>query len=588
MADNKNTTPLSEMMNKDPRMGISFESDSQNQDVTPIIVNGTENTTTSEDIRADKPNVLHEAKVVQTGPVDFSSIKPIDVNAILPPRDKGPSEVESKAMSALDMAVNREMESITERIEAIKEKQEEEREAQELQGISDVNNKVETSTEDNDDSYGLYDDEDDSMDTNGSKLVVDANLTPSFRYGIVQNADEHSINVNDDTTIIEPKDDDPMFPKLAMREAKHNVEIDSEFNIDDDDGVHTDDDDDKIVNDMLEDIKIQMKERVAPIKNKIDLSKFTVSKKAISMQKVMKNNAIKSHQNAADWVLYSEERPIAMIGLSGQEIVKLNPENSNRNRLNTFREIYKIIYDHIEDANKPSYEIWLKKTRFIDIQHIYFALYMATFGSSNYTNYICPNSKCNKAFIKNIKLEDMVEYKNDKVKEKVTQILRKDTTSPSSDKYNVDLVQITDNYVFGLHMPSIWNVIMETASLTENFLNNYADLIDMISFIDSIYVIDDTKNILVPIDTKPDPTDQSKSTARRIRAFYDIIRTLSTEEFYTLRSAITKYESSADDIIYKIPKCTCPHCLTEIPENKDITPDQMLFTRHRLVAISSI
>ena len=86
MADNKNTTPLSEMMNKDPRMGISFESDSQNQDVTPIIANGTENTTTSEEVRTDKPNVLHEAKVVQTGPVDFSSIKPIDVNAILPPQ----------------------------------------------------------------------------------------------------------------------------------------------------------------------------------------------------------------------------------------------------------------------------------------------------------------------------------------------------------------------------------------------------------------------------------------------------------------------------------------------------------------------
>ena len=70
---------------------------------------------------------------------------------------------------------------------------------------------------------------------------------------------------------------------------------------------------------------------------------------------------------------------------------------------------------------------------------------------------------------------------------------------------------------------------------------------------------------------------------------YDIISTLSSEEFYALRNTINEYDEFANNkVSYKIPGCTCPSCAAEIPANTDITPDAMLFTRHQLAAIGNM
>ena len=336
---------------------------------------------------------------------------------------------------------------------------------------------------------------------------------------------------------------------------------------------------------MIEEHKKEAKEKIIPIKKTLDLSKFTISKKSVNAQKAMKL-AAQTRQSVADWALYNANRPISMTGLSGPEILKLNPENSSRNRLNTFRDMYRVMYDHVHDANKPEFETWLKQTRFVDMQHIYFALYMATFSGSNFINYSCPH--CNKIFLKDIKFEDMIVYADDEARAKVRNILKMDTTSISNDEYPVDLYQISNSYVFGLRTPSIWNVIIETASLSDRFLEKHADLVDVVSYIDAIYIIDEENNNLIPVDTKPDPNDQAKTSARRIKAFYDIISQLSTEEYYTLRAHINSYDNDAGKVSYQFPACNCPDCATEIPANTEIGPDNMLFMRHQLAAIANM
>lgn len=544
MDENKNVT-LNEMMDRTPRTG-------------GVSIDLTQAHKTEIDNANNKPKV--QANVVQAGPIDQETMTPIDVDSILPRREPKQNAQEAEMMAALDLAVNKEMKNITERIEAIADIQQKEYEEQmENESIreEDYNNYSDESDSMSEDDDTFYEEHYDTRGSNISHVSTSVDSDNAYK---TDSENEKPVKENEFPDMLDELDDDDLF---------------------DDDN----DAEDNKVDSMLEELKSEVKEKLTPIRNALDLSKFTISIKSANAQKVMKM-AVRGNQNIADWILYSAKRPISMTALSGPEILKLNPENSGRNRLNTFRDMYRIIYNHVYDANKPEFETWLKQTRFVDLQHIYFALYRATFNGSNFVTYTCP--KCNKVFIKDISFESMVEYADEETKERVRNILRMDSTTKNNDSYDSDLVQISDNYVFALKTPSIWNVIIETASLSDKFLEKYSDLIDVVSYIEKIFYIDTTNYQLIPVDTRPDKNDQAKSSARRIKAFYDIIRTLSSEDYYRLRAEIAEYDEGASKVTYQIPACNCPECGEEIPTNKDITPDNMLFTRHQLAAIGNM
>lgn len=551
---------MNENMNLDDLMGGK-----RPRSTTTIDLTGSQATVNGEKIEPIKNPTIKAVPVV-SGPVDTNNLRPVDIDRILPKREPAPNPIETKLMDDLDAAVDREIENITKLHEDIAAKQEEEYEAAELEREEQELSKDDefalngtVSADDGIDEYEDDDDEDGIIDT-----IKNNDRTVAY--------DDHDVK-NDNKTFEKPKinildniDDDDLFDDATDEKNENNNDAEADT--------------------LLEELKNQIKQRVEPIKKSFDLSKFTISQKAVSAQKVMKL-AVQVHQNVADWVLPSAGRSISVSGLSGPEILKLNPENSNRNRQNTFRDMYRVIYDHIVDGNKPDFEVWLKQTRFVDMQHIYFALYMATFGGSNFLNYTCP--KCEKVFIKDVDFKDMVMYADDETKEKINCMLKQDTTSHSSDSYNVELIQVSNSYVLGIKTPSIWNVIMETASLSEKFLDKYSDLIDMVSYIDSAYLIDEQNGMLIPVNTKPDPNDMAKTAARRIKAMYDIIATLNSEEFYALRSKINEHDEFATSkISYKIPETICPHCATKVPENRNVTPDNMLFMRHQLAAIANM
>lgn len=553
---------MNENMNLDDLMGGK-----RPRSTTTIDLTGSQATVNGEKIEPIKNPTIKAVPVV-SGPVDTNNLRPVDIDRILPKREPAPNPIETKLMDDLDAAVDREIENITKLHEDIAAKQEEEYEAAELEREEQELSK--------DDEFALNGtvSADDYIDENKNDDDEDDDIIDTIKNNDRTVAyDDHGIK-NDNKTFEKPKinildniDDDDLFDD-ATDEKNENNNNDAEADT------------------LLEELKNQIKQRVEPIKKSFDLSKFTISQKAVSAQKVMKL-AVQVHQNVADWVLPSAGRSISVSGLSGPEILKLNPENSNRNRQNTFRDMYRVIYDHIVDGNKPDFEVWLKQTRFVDMQHIYFALYMATFGGSNFLNYTCP--KCEKVFIKDVDFKDMVMYADDETKEKINCMLKQDTTSHSSDSYNVELIQVSNSYVLGIKTPSIWNVIMETASLSEKFLDKYSDLIDMVSYIDSAYLIDEQNGVLIPVNTKPDPNDMAKTAARRIKAMYDIIATLNSEEFYALRSKINEHDEFATSkISYKIPETICPHCATKVPENRNVTPDNMLFMRHQLAAIANM
>lgn len=550
---------------------------------------------------------------VNAGPVNMDNVIPVDIDQILPKQEKA-TVMDNELMNALDMAVDREIESITERHDQLFQAQEKELEEKEAAAEEEAmraddefavnGTSAFVSTSNSDLADDMYEDNvapiigkrysafiDDSMTTEKavSEVIGDMPAIIDDKVIIKETSIANEVvttESNSEETIEDiAADVEPVVPELKPISIPvlDNVDNDHLF---DDDEAEDEVNDAPSSDEVLEDLKKQVRDRLGmgTIK-KLDLSKFSVAQKAISAQKVMKL-AIQHHQNAADWVLPSAKRSITVTGLSGPEILKLNPENSNRNKINTFRDMYRVIYDHIIDGNKPEFEAWLKVTRFADLQHIYFALYMATFGGSNFTNYVCP--KCHKTFINDIgNFDEMVMYATEEAKAKVRNILKMDSTS-SGDKYEANLVAISNQYAVALRTPSIWNVIIETASLSDKFLEAYADQIDLIAYIDTAYLIDQENMNLIPIDTKPDPDDIAKTAGRRIRVMHDLINKLDSQELYALRSAINELDESANDISYKIPGCKCPDCGSDVPGNDQIGPDGMLFTRHQLAAIASM
>lgn len=551
---------------------------------------------------------------VNAGPVNMDNVIPVDIDQILPKQEKT-TVTDNELMNALDMAVDREIESITERHTQLFQAQEKELEEKEAAAEEEAmraddefavnGTSAFVSTSNSDLADDMYEDNvapiigkrysafiDDSMTTEKavSEVISDMPAIIDDKVIIKETSIANEVvttESNSEETIEDiAADVEPVVPELKPISIPVLDNVDNDHLFDDDDETEDEVNDAPSSDEVLEDLKKQVRDRlgIGTIK-KLDLSKFSVAQKAISAQKVMKL-AVQQHQNAADWVLPSANRSITVTGLSGPEILKLNPENSNRNKINTFRDMYRVIYDHIIDGNKPEFEAWLKVTRFADLQHIYFALYMATFGGSNFTNYVCP--KCNKTFINDIgSFDEMVMYATEEAKAKVRNILKMDSTS-SGDKYEANLVAISNQYAVALRTPSIWNVIIETASLSDKFLEAYADQIDLIAYIDTAYLIDQENMNLIPIDTKPDPNDIAKTAGRRIRVMHDLINKLDSQELYALRSAINELDESANDISYKIPGCKCPNCGSDVPGNDQIGPDGMLFTRHQLAAIASM
>lgn len=351
-------------------------------------------------------------------------------------------------------------------------------------------------------------------------------------------------------------------------------DLESELNVEMDDTNSTEET-------MLNELRSAVKQNIPAIKNKINLRNFKISDTPISAAKVSAFSI--ADVNQADWVLPNAERVVTVRGLSGPELFSMNPQNSNKSRINTFRQIYGIIYKHIVSKKPSSFDEWLKVTRFSDIDHLYAALHRATFSGSNFVHYECP--ECNHVFIKDYDFEDMVQYRDDKAKEKIHRILNSaDTSIPS---YDVKLSQISDDYVIGLKDPSIWNMVMETAALSEDFLSKYEDLMDTMSFIDSIYLIDRSTNELKPVSFDYDKNQPAKSTARKIIILSDIIKTLSSDNYFDLRNQIAQLFASSNDMTYKIPEAVCPKCGHKF-EEVATGGMQMLFTRHQLGALAVI
>ena len=405
----------------------------------------------------------------------------------------------------------------------------------------------------------------------------------------VSGTKEEKISMVEDTSVYD--EDEHLFDGIE------NIDdIDDEENTTEDD---TEDTDDKAKTEAIkENIRQEINQKFNPISKKLDLSRFSISKKPINATKII--NEIKTKAiECADGVLYSEKRAVRMSAWKPMEIQSIDPQRirGGQANYNKFMENkLKLIYDHIIDANKPkTFEAWAQITPNTSMDDYMFTAYKATFGTANIVTFNCGDDNCSNVFMENVPVHSMIKFKDDSVREEYMKILTEGSTDSKTTEYQVDLYQASDDYVIGLKVPSLYNTFIEPTLVDQNFNHKYEDLILLLSYIDSMYRIDYETNQLIPIDTKPVASDKALSYKRRIKTFATILKSLTSDQLQALSVETDKYDAGKLDddgnlireITYVYPERHCPKCGKKIDE-VEVNPDSMLFTRHQLGLMKKI
>ena len=396
--------------------------------------------------------------------------------------------------------------------------------------------------------------------------------------------------------------------KLVDTDADDDDDVFTTSGIDDDDlqflddeedtqADETADDDNDKTEEIKETIRTQMKENFKPF-SKVDLSSFKISKKPIAAAKVI--NEIKGKPiECADAVLYDVGRPIRMSAWGPMEIQSINPDQVRNGSVNynAFMEKkLKLVYDHLIDANKPkSFEAWAMATPNTTMDDYMFAAYKATYGQANIVTFNCSDDDCANVFMENVPVSQMIKFKDEETKKKYYDILHSGTTDTVSEEYEVTLHQVSDDFVFGLKKPSLYNTYIEPTLLDAAFSAKYQDLLLLMTYIDCAYMIDKETHELVLIDTKPIASDRAKTYKRRIKTFDAILKSLTSDQLQALSVETDKYDAGKlddngnliKDITYVFPERRCPKCGKKIDE-VEVAPDNMLFTRHQLGLMNKI
>lgn len=397
---------------------------------------------------------------------------------------------------------------------------------------------------------------------------------------------DNNVNADDD-------DDDNLFD-IDEEDMKF---LDGEEETTEDETSDTAEDDTKAKSEAIKaNIRQEISHKFNPVSKKLDLSTFSISKKPINASKII--NEIKTKAiECADGVLFSENRPVRMSAFKPMEIQSLDPSRLRSGNYNKFIENkLKLIYEHIIDANKPkNFEAWAMITPNTVMDDYMFTAYKATFGTANIITFNCNDDKCNNVFMENVPVHSMIKFTSDEIKNKYMTILNQGNTDSTTSEYKVDLYQASDDYVFGLKVPSLYNTYIEPTLVDQNFSSKYEDLILLLTYIDSVYRIDYDTHQLIPIDTKPVASDKALSYKRRVKTYATILKSLTSDQLQALSVETDKYDAGkldddgnlVRDITYVYPERRCPKCGKKIDE-VEVNPDNMLFTRHQLGLMKKI
>lgn len=334
---------------------------------------------------------------------------------------------------------------------------------------------------------------------------------------------------------------------------------------------------------IMEDFKKELSAKLVKPKKNIDFSRFKIVKRNTALNKVLAFDAKDTYQT---WGLFTTGVSIAMSPLSAIELDEINPNVGSRNGIAKAKSIFNTIYKHLApQCRADNMENWMKRVSFLDLENLYFGIYVACFGKSNIVPHVCTNEKCRNMFSTEPKIMDMVKFETDKDKEVFEKIYNKDFSVPS--EIEETLIPVNEQFAFGVTPPSLYNSSFESAFLDREFIEKYAGIIAIASCVNSVYSINLEEETLTPIKFKSDPNDIVKTYKYKILNLYRILNKLGASDFKALETELTNINTKIQNkikISYQIPETICPKCGHKI-EAVPMSAADLVFTRHQLIRI---
>ena len=520
--------------------------------------------------------------------VNISAIAPQDEEEADVPMDAGEALAKS-ILEGPDSAFHKYVEKETSEYH---EWMAEQQEKAELEAANKDEKSMEQSAEASEGKGSLISDDFDEDSDDASMDLDDMDVTDNLDID-EDNSDDEVYSEESNATLTEEtdlsNDEDAVFdaPDIDL-DVEEGVE-----SIGDSVEDTTDDNDDEEINNseiaetdddtILKQLQDMATERLKPTSKKLDISSFTVVKKPVTnVMPFFKPNKAK----VAKWVLPTQKATIFMKEFSGSELEKLREYSEDRNSVDALNRRFHMIYDHIASARPSSFEQWLKATPYRDVDHYFFAIYIASFNGANFLPEDCINTRCKKTFLTDdIKIMDMVKFENSKAKEEFSKLYKSEASPVSNGLFVSEVVPLSESVAIGFREPSIYNVF-ELASLDDATRRKYSSIIDYIPYIDELYVINQETHELIPVGYKKYTNNAVKTVQSKLQKYEKIFNTLSVDEFGPVKAYVRDIIAMNPGMYYVYPSVECPQCHT-MTEEQRTSAEELVFTRYQLGALTN-
>ena len=405
------------------------------------------------------------------------------------------------------------------------------------------------------------------------------------REDLAKPAEAKEEKVSEEPKVTEPATDmDALAEELDDDENEEITELESDLDLEEDKEEalkkKRQEEDEKI----LAEFKKELGGKLIKPKKNIDFSRFKIVKHNTALNKVL---AFDSKDTFQSWGLFTTGVSIAMSPLSAIELDEINPNIGTRNGIAKAKAMFNTIYKHLApQCRMDNMENWMKHISYLDLDNLYFAIYVACFGKSNIVPHVCTNEKCRNMFSTEPAIMDMVKFgKPEEDKKVFDAIYNKDYSAPV--EIEETLIPVNDRFAFGITPPSLYNSSFESAFLDQDFIEKYAGIIAIASCVNSVYSIDMENETLTPIQFKSDANDIVKTYKYKILNLYRILNRLEASEFKSLEKELTDINTKIQDrihISYQIPETICPKCGHKI-EAQPMSAADLVFMRHQLIRI---
>jgi hypothetical protein len=372
-----------------------------------------------------------------------------------------------------------------------------------------------------------------------------------------------------------PKEELLDAPDIDIEEDEEDVDIIKDIEEEEDPSTAVGEiDNDKVLRHLQ---KMAM-EKMKPVSTRLDISSFTIVKKPVANVNPIFQD---SKDRVIKWVLPAQKSIVLMKEFSGTELEKMREYSEDSSSKDALNRRFHMIYDHIVSPKPADFATWLKTTPYSDIDHYFFAVYIAAFKGANYLPEDCVNPKCKETFLTDdVDIMNMVKFETKDAKSKFTNLYRSEATPAGKGVYCTECVALSDKVAITFREPSIYN-IFEVSTLDPKVREKYSDIIDYLPFIDNMYIIDTEAAQLSPVDYNVFADNEQKTYRAKLQKWNSLLKTLTIDEFGIIKAYVRAISERTPGMHYVYPAVTCPKCGTETKEQR-ATAEELVFTRYQL------